>query len=358
MPVLTRYLVREFFKLFIICQVVFIAIYLMIDFTGGIDDFIKAQAPRGLVISYFLYKIPAITVQMLPVATLTTIIIAFSLMKRNNEIMVLRACGTNVWKIAQPVFFTALFLSIAMFLLSETVVPYTSSQANRIWRVDVKKEKAGHFHGQRSIWYKGDNVIYWMRQFDNQNQTMIEPAFYFFDASFHLIRRVDARSGTWKDGVWELKDGIIQNRDIDGTYDLSRFKRFELKIPERPKDFIREEIEPEEMGYHQLKRFAERLRAEGYDATRYFVDLHIKIAFPFVILIMALIGIPVALWKKEMGTPVAVSIGISLCFVYLLVLGLSRTLGFAGILPPVLSAWLANSLFLFFGVYLLINVNR
>ena len=78
------------------------------------------------------------------------------------------------------------------------------------------------------------------------------------------------------------------------------------------------------------------------------LELHIKIAFPFVILIMALIGIPVALWKKEMGTPVAVSIGISLCFAYLLVLGLSRSLGFAGILPPVLSAWLANSPLSFF----------
>ena len=122
-----------------------------------------------------------------------------------------------------------------MFLLSETFVPYTSSQANRIWRVDVKKEKAGHFQGQRSIWYKGDNVIYWMRQFDNQKQTMIEPAFYFFDDSFHLIQRVDARSATWKDEMWELRDGIIQNRDIDGTYDLSRFQRFELDIPERPR---------------------------------------------------------------------------------------------------------------------------
>jgi lipopolysaccharide export system permease protein len=59
-----------------------------------------------------------------------------------------------------------------------------------------------------------------------------------------------------------------------------------------------------------------------------------------------------------MGTPVAVSIVIALCFIYLLVLGLSRTLGFAGVLPPILSAWLANSLFLFFGVYLLIQVNR
>jgi len=358
MSVLSRHLVKEFFRLLIICQMVFIAIYLMIDFASGIDDFIKAQAPRSAVISYFLYKIPAIGVQMLPVATLTTVIITFSMMKRNNEITALKACGANVWKIAQPVIITCVFLSAAMFLFSEMMVPVTSSRANDIWRVEVKKEKPGRFHGQRHIWYKGENTIYWMRQFNQQTGTMIEPALYFFDGSFHLMRRIDARLGTWKHGVWDLEDGMIQNRDTDGGYDMRRFDRFALKIPERPEDFVREEIEPEEMGYQQLRRFAERLQAEGYDATRYFVEIHIKTAFPFVILIMALIGIPLALWKKRMGTPVAVSLGIALCFIYLLVLGLSRTLGFAGVLPPVFAAWLANSLFLFVGIYLMIQVNR
>ena len=358
MSVLTRYLIREFFKLLIICQIVFIAIYLMIDFAGGIDDFIKAHAPRSVMFSYFFYKIPAISVQMLPAATLTTVIIMFNLMKRNNEVTALKACGANVWKISQPVIFTAFFLSVALFLFSEIVVPYTSSHANEIWRVEVKKEKPGRFHGQNHIWYKGDNCIYWMRQFNNETMTMIEPVFYFFDPSFHLIRRIDASSGTWKNGVWQLRKGIIQDLEEDGGYNLSRFKSFKLIIPEKPEAFVRQEKEPEEMGYQQLKRFAERLRAEGYDATRYFVDINIKIAFPFVILIMALIGVPVALWKKEMGTPVAVSIGIALCFMYLLILGLSRTLGFAGVLPPVFSAWLANSLFLFLGIYLMILVNR
>ncbi len=157
---------------------------------------------------------------------------------------------------------------------------------------------------------------------------------------------------------WRVTDGILQESESGGGFSLKRFKKMDLKIAEKPEDFIMEEKEPDEMGYRQLKRFADKLDQEGYDATRYFVELHIKIAFPFICLIMALVGIPVAIWKRDMGASLAASIGIALCFLYLLVMGLSRTLGFAGVFPPVLSAWLANAIFLFLGIYLMINANR
>ena len=358
MNVLTRYLLKEFFKLLIVCQLVFIALYLMIDFAGGIDDFIKANAPKGVMIAYFAYKIPAIVCQMLPPATLTTVIILFSLMQRNNELVALKACGVNTWQIAQPLILLAAFLSIALFLFSETIVPYASSRSNEIWRVDVKKEHPGRFHGRNHIWYKGNHCIYFIRQFDNQKMMMVDPTFYFFDDQFKITKRIDGRVGIWRDNVWQVENGIVQNREKDGGYNLHKFERLDVKLSENPGDFVREKAEPEEMGYAKLKRFAERLKLEGYDATRYFVELNIKIAFPFIVFIMVLIGIPIAVWKRGMGTPLAVSIGISLCFVYLLILGLSRTLGFAGILPPFFSAWLANSIFLFLGVYLMIHANR
>jgi len=358
MNVLTRYLLKEFFKLLIVCQMVFISLYLMIDFAGAIDDFIKADASKGIMMAYFAYKIPAIAGQMLPPATLTTVIILFSLMKRNNEMVALKACGVSAWQIAQPLILLAAILSIVLFLFSETIVPYTSSQSNEIWRIDVKKEDSGRFHGRNHIWYKGNNCIYSIKHFDHQKKMMVAPTFYFFDDQFKITKRIDGRLGIWKDDVWQIENGIVQKREKDGGYNLHKFEHLALKLAESPEDFVRETTEPEEMGYTQLKRFAERLRLEGYDATRYFVELNIKIAFPFIVFIMALMGIPIALWKRGMGTPLAVSIGISMCFLYLLILGLSRTLGFAGILPPFFSAWLANSIFLFLGIYLMIHANR
>ncbi|HIJ21252.1 MAG TPA: LPS export ABC transporter permease LptG [Deltaproteobacteria bacterium] len=358
MNILSKYLAKEFLKLLILCQVIFISLYLMIDFTGGIDDFMKAHAPVYRMFAYYGYKIPAIFVQMLPVSTLTSVIILFCIMKRNNEVIALNGCGISLWRIAQPVMFTSLLLSLLSFFFSETIVPYASSLSNAIWRIDVKKEESNRFQGRNHVWYRGENAIYWIKRFDGVQMVMNDPTLYFFDGTFKLIRRIDGRRGIWMNDFWRINDGILQEREEGGGFSLKRFRSMDLKIPEKPEDFIMVEREPDEMGYRQLRRFADKLEQEGYNAIRYFVELHIKIAFPFINLIMALVGIPVALWKRTMGAPMAVSIGIALCFLYLLIMGLTRTLGFAGIFPPILSAWLANALFLFLGIYLMIHANR
>lgn len=358
MNVLTRYLVKEFFKLLFVCQTLFVSIYVMVHFFGRIDNFLEAQVAMGRMLSYFVYQIPFIFVQMLAPATLIAVIIQFSIMKKNNEIIALKACGLNVVRLVQPVILTACLLAVFSFVLSEVVVPYTSSMSNHIYRVDVKKMDPGRFLGRDHIWYRAAQGIYWIRQYDGRKEVMQDLTFYFFDDAFRIKRRIDARTARWEGDRWEMLDGAIFDLDPTGTYSVQRFDRMDLQIPERPENFAREERKPEEMGYWQLKRFAEQINAEGYDAGKYMVDLNVKLAFPVILLVMVILGAPIALKERKWGTPLAVSIGMVYCFAYLLVLGLSRSLGFAGVLPPVIAAWLANAVFLLIGLYMIMDLER
>lgn len=358
MGTLSKYLNKEFFKLLFICEFIFAFIYLIIYFSGRVDDFIEAHVPTGRMLIYFAYSTPYILVQMLPPAALIAVIVMFSAMKKSNEIIALKACGLNVLRLSLPLLGASLFLVGGSFLFSEIVVPYTSSKSHEIWRVEVRKRDPGSFYGREHIWYKGNDCIYWIRNFDSRRFLMLDPTFYFFDSSFRLLKRIDARTAVWKNGQWVLENGIVQEARGGGGFDLTKFDEIFLKIPETPETFIREERSPEEMGYWQLERFAEGVKSEGYDAAKYFVDLNIKISFPFIIPIMILIGAPLALSQKKGGTPVAVALGMIFCFAYLLTLGVSRSIGFAGVLPPVLAAWLANGIFFFVGIYLTMNVDQ
>lgn len=356
MGVLPKYLCKEFFKLLILCQLIFVSIYLIVHFFSRFDNFTEAHVSISRMLPYLLYKSPYIIVQMFPPATLIAVIIMFTLMKKHNEILALKASGMNLWRLSQPVLLASLFVAIGLFFFSEIIVPYTSSKSNEIWRTEVERQDPGRFYGRDHIWYKGSHCIYWIRNFDNKKMVMRDPTFYFFDPSFHLVKKIDARLGIWKNGEWEVRQGVTMEAQDDGDYVVHKFKRINLKLPETPETFVRQRKKPEEMGYWQLKRFAKRLRMEGYDATRYLVDMNIKLAFPLINFIMVLIGIPIALGLRKGGSPLAVSLGISACFLYLVNLGVARSLGLSGILPPILSAWLANGVFFFLGIYLMIRV--
>lgn len=355
MKIFTRYICKEFFKLFIICLVIFLSIYLVVDFFEKIDNFLGVNIGKDIIALYFLYKLPYIITQMIPVAVLISVIILFCQMKKNNEITALKSCGIHLVKIFSALFVLGVFMSLLMFITSEMIVPVMSEKSNEIWDVKVENRDYAFFHDSNHIWYKAKDAIYSISHFDRKKNIIYNPVFYFFDPAFHLVRRVDGLRGVWAGNSWKIEDGIIQERTGSGGYDSREFRHLYLEIPEKPETFGRSVIRPEDMSYGQMKRFAAKVKEEGYDNGRYLVDLNLKIALPFICFIFIIIGIPVSLFVPKGGTPLAVTAGVGLCFIYMVLSGFFRSLGISGTIPPVLSAWTPNIIFLFFSMFLITN---
>jgi lipopolysaccharide export system permease protein len=260
-------------------------------------------------------------------------------------------------RLSLPVFVAAFGLAVAVFLLSEIVMPYASSRSQAIWYKAVKKRDPTRFYGRNHIWYKGPESIYWIKHFDDRRYIMQSPTFYFFDDDFALVMKVRGRQAVWTGENWRVLQGSVQTADFRGDYRYRQFRKLDLELAEGPEAFLKTVKRPEEMGYWELKRYAENIRREGYDAAPYFVDMHIKLAFPLVSFVMVLMGVPIALLRKQGGVPLSVSIGISVCFLYLLTLGVTRSFGLSGALPAVLAAWFANALFFLIGIYLLMRTD-
>jgi lipopolysaccharide export system permease protein len=359
MKVLTKYITREFIKLQVLCQIIFIFLFLMIDFVQKLDNFIEAEVTGvGIMALYFLYKIPYIMVQMIPVATLISVIVLFRIMKNNREITALKACGINIVSLAQVVITISIFISIFAFLFSESVVPYTSSRSNEIWDIKVKKQNVTRSYGVE--WYKSSeaDAIYWIKHFDNSGTIMQDPTFHFFDKNFKVIKRVEAKNARWQNGKWVAEDGIVQERQPDGEYKTSRFVNMIVPIPETPEDFRKIKKQAEEMSYSQLKELAELVKSEGYNNSGYLVDLGVKIAFPFISLVLTLLGIPIALELKTGGLPLAIAVGVGMSFLYYVILSISSSLGHSGVFPPFFAAWTANLLFIFAGMHLMMTLEQ
>ena len=87
MSILTRYLAREIIWHCCIVLAVVATVYLAVDFFEKIDDFLEAGVPAASALWYFLFKIPFIIAQVLPIGLLLAVLVTFGIMSKQNELI-------------------------------------------------------------------------------------------------------------------------------------------------------------------------------------------------------------------------------------------------------------------------------
>jgi lipopolysaccharide export LptBFGC system permease protein LptF len=110
------------------------------------------------------------------------------------------------------------------------------------------------------------------------------------------------------------------------------------------------------MSFRELRKYIQELDERNFDTVRFKVNLHYKISFPFVCLIMTLLGIPFAFSLGKKGTLVGIGLSILIAMVYWLAIGAFQGLGYANYLSAFLSAWGPNLIFGLIGLYLLFTL--
>ena len=132
-----------------------------------------------------------------------------------------------------------------------------------------------------------------------------------------------------------------------------------FEVPEDPEDFVKVKDIGEQLTFFELRRFTKRLRSEGYDASRFIVDMHARMAFPLICFVMTLIAISLGIRMRGAGGTVAgIGLSIVIALSYWVINAFSVSLGYALILPPVVSAWFASILFFAVGGVLMSTVER
>jgi lipopolysaccharide export system permease protein len=278
-------------------------------------------------------------------------------MARNNEIVALRSCGVSTYSLVAPLLVGGFAFSVLLFFFSEVVVPITMFKANHIWNVEVKKRIASF--REKNVWIKGHRSIYHIDYFNPVDETISGVSLSFFNREFNLIKRVDAKTGIYKDGEWILKDCFEQIRLENGTYEMTFPETLKLKIdlsPESLKSIVKKS---DEMSFKELAEYIRKIEAEGYDPTPYVVDRQAKVAFPFVCLVMTMVACAIALHKKKgEGLAMGIAFGIGSAFLYWIVYSFCLSMGHNGSITPLLAAWLTNALFVAFSSLMLVHVEN
>lgn len=357
---LHRYVIREFLKIFGLSLSSLILIYSVVLFFQKMNQFSKYNAPFHLIFAYLLYKTPEVTIQWtLPYAILLAILLTLGTFSRHSEITAMKAGGVSLYRITFPLVLIALLISFLSFLGNEYLVPITYHKTRYVLDVQVRKrEPAGSFKNYK-IWYRSDHRIMNIQLLDPHQKALNGFTLYQFDDHFQCTKRIDAREVKWVEGRWWFYDGTVRDFGEGGSTEIAPFEKIEFDLGEDWESLQRIGRSSGEMSYGELWTYIQNIRASGYDATRYLVDLYSKLSAPLLNLIMILIGIPFALKTSRSGG-VTMSIGISVMigFAYAVIFYIFISFGKSGVLSPFLSCWTPTLLFGLAGIFTLMSIRQ
>ena len=308
--------------------------------------FLSNNASILQIASFFLYSIPMIISLIIPPAVLLATLMAYGSLSKFSEITAMKANGISLYRITFPALIFAAFMALVLFYFTELITPASIQRTEHIEKVDIQKQQTLGYFKQNELWYRGNDAIYNFKMFDVSNDTLRGITINYLNNDFTLRMRIDAKSAEWKGNNWVFHDLLTTHFDDNNVPILEWSKEKIINIPEKPSDFKVMQKDAEKMGYFELRKYVNKIQAEGYDVTRYLVYLQGKIAFPFVIIIMIFIGVSFSLRSERSGGVMqSIGVGIIIGFSYWIVHAFSMSLGRSGSIPPILSAWFANIIF-------------
>ncbi len=357
---LDRYIASQFLRMFALCLAGFMTLYILVDFIERSSQIFKENPDGVWVLLYFVYKLPLIFFQMIPVACLLGSLLSLTILAKNSELTAIKAGGVPILRATASILVMGAFLGASSFAVNEFVVPTATRQKEYIYKVHIKKHKWRVKYQKKNVFYKNGNDIFSFSLFVPEQNRVTGVRLYRFDKEFNLVAKALAEGATYKPGEgWSMQKGIFWQFNEDRLMETHPFETMAVDLGETPENMKIYQRESDEMSYRELRELVGNMQRQGYDTTAYKVDLQSKLSFPIVSFVMALLGIPLAV-RIGRGGGIALAIGVSVVLgvIYWIVLGLGLALGHSGAAPPFVAAWGSHILFGVGGLVALTRVRQ
>src|SRR5215831_6929736 len=353
---------RDFFVHLGMILSTFIVLLLVFTLFELLGDILRNKVPVLVVAEYLLNVTPYLLYNVAPLVMLLAVLITFGLMERANEITAIKATGTSIYRIITPIIAAAAVLSGALFLADQFYLPHTNKRQEALHNQIKGKPAQTYLRPDRKWIFGQSNDIYYYQFFDTDRDQFGNISVFQLDkANFTVTRRIHADRAHWADNLnrwvyekgWERKlQGAAIAENGYRTFDVSTFP----ELHENPGYFKKEVKQYNEMNYTELRRYIRDLQQSGFDVVRLRMQLHEKLSYPLITMIVAVLAIPFSLSTGKRGAIAGIAVGIGVVVFYIVVTRFFEAMGNQSLLPAALAAWAPDMIFVLVGGYLILKV--
>ncbi len=361
-----QYVLKQFFTILIMALLAFITIFIIVDLIENIDRFIDNDVPGDIISKYYIYSIPWYINIALPMSVLLATVFSIGLMAKRNEWTAMKASGISLYRIAIPLILSGFLISGASYVLENQFVSWGNEKRFDIEREYVKRKARKSINKPKRIMkdvflQKQESLHISLATYRTRQQSAEGINMVLLDSGI-VFQRLDAQRMSYIDSLsmWAVRDYSLRTFDSTGHETSVHISDGDtlLALNFVPEDIAQRFKSPEELNFNELDKRIEILQDNGVNTRRWEVVQQFKISFAFTNLIVMLFGLPLVVMKMKGGLTFGAGMSVFVIFTYYALIKFGQSLGFKGILEPILSAWMGNIIFIIGGIILILFVRK
>lgn len=353
MRILDRYIIQKFLTAFFFTVTMLVSVICVIDYTEKSDDFIRHNLTAGQVVfGYYVYLFPYFANLLSPITVFLAVVFVTAQLAARTEIVAIMASGVSLRRVLWPYAMGAGFLGLLTFGVVGWVLPLGNKHRVQFERDYVKSPY--RFEGRNVHIKIGPRSYVSLESYNNVSNTGYHFVLETIDGTV-LRRRLAAEAINWDSTkhMWHLTPQLV--RTFRGPQDeaLQTLAARDTTLNLFPKDFGSNYRLAETLTLPELNALIRTKRERGASDTQiYLSEKYERYAYPFAIVILALIGVILSARKSRTGVGGQIALGFVLAFIFIFFVMFSRNLAQVGQLPPMLAAWIPSLLFTGIGLVL------
>ncbi|HKB64650.1 MAG TPA: LptF/LptG family permease [Pyrinomonadaceae bacterium] len=315
------------------------------------------NVPAAVVGKYLLFLLPLVAVELFPATMLITVLITYALLARTNEAIAWWASGQSVYRLMMPGLLFAVAAGAGTWLVQEHLMPPANVRQEAL-RARIRGGQPRAITGTGRQWLASvESRRLYSYEFDEQAGVLSEPVVYELDDNaVHLRRVTTGHLGNWiannqlliKDSETVNLNGMVVERQHEAQTAIAGV--------DSPQVFRPTVDKPSQLSVLALRSYLKAAKQRGVDVSALALALQRKYVNPFSVLVMAFIGMPLALAFGRRGAIVALCVAVGVSVAYWGIGGGFQQLGNHGLLPPEVAAWAPPVIFAAAGTYFLSRV--
>ena len=318
---LDRYLVRTVLIYTALAAAVLMTLSMLFVFISQQEDI--GTGSFGLVeaLTVTLLTLPSQAFQMLPVAALLGSLLGLGQLARGSELIVIRAAGVSVWRIAYAAAVAGVMLGALMWVVGEQIAPPLEQYAKQM-KAFAKSTDGTVATGDASWVKEGSRIVSAAEQ---SSDNMFGGLYVYVlrndpDGRQHLDSFGHADSATLvAPRRWRLENLARSSFSADGVI-AEHMRHVEVTSDINPQFLGLAVVEPSSLPMRGIQRYLRHLRANALDTRAYEVALWARLARMVSVILVCVLAVPFVFGSlRSAGTGARLLLGVGIGVLFLLI---------------------------------------